>query len=777
MKNLFKVVTVVFSTLLLVSCSGSNDNVANTTENGGSTNFTETGKQSITISEDNLEASYEKAKIKFSSNDIGTSEVVTIQKMIPESVSLGGAVGTNYKAMVYDFTLDGKTDFTDLVEITLAYDSDLVDATDDEEASIIAKYYNLQTESYESVDYEIDTSKNEVTILTNHLSKYALISIPKSESYGAFKVINNNSREAYITDINPYYYKFVDSYSAANIINESLDNDMVAGTQAYEAGYNAANEWLGLTAAGNSLATAPFSSSFLTSLSNSFNHLGFGASVLQASIDFGKGDNVALFSNLSKNIVYNVVNYVGWDALQLSFVGVFAIDYSLNQFGTEALSGLEEKWKKVYDECYKDGLAKTHTQWYETFQGLSEKYKDPKSLSAVMETTVYNNVYSGWKSEEKMALCAGAIGMGYNGLSSLTNDIKESISREKFYELMASLQPVFDQLQRKTVYNLRSEYKKQLKKLQDQLNQVVNVQIQETIAVGGFSKYAGYRFRFAPLNDKAIKPEWTGTLDSHGSATGAWRVLGYMQAGSPNKLELFKPTDNPDIATPVKTVEFTTDPPNLVINLGDTVSSIDKPGSIPMNFNKLYYWNESANYPMEPQVTQDASINGGTFVFNADNGDILTFTISTKIESTLNSKSKDGDNVGTLEVNIDYSCINHTRSYTDTCSYEYSNPKIFINGISKTSGHSYGSFDSIVYTEDGTSYYDVSLPVNSKKSFQFELFSSDIVNWDPNYIDIDETVDYDRELQKGYIGIRGGILSPKNLEAVFEITYDRAIYY
>ncbi len=560
MNKLLKMLTVVFFTLLLVGCGGSSHD--------SSGNLIQTVEKNITISGDNLEASYEKVKIKFSSNDINSSKVLTIQKIPSGSIPFGGEVGTNNKALSYDFVLDGQTNFTDLVKITLGYNDDFVNTTD-EEASIIAKYYNPQTEAYESVDYEVNTSKNEVTILTDHLSKYTLVSIPKSEYHGAFDVINNNSRKAYITDISPYYISFIDSNSAADVINEAVNNNMLAGTQAYEAWFNAANEWLGLTAAGTGLASAPFSNSFLTSLGNSFKHAGFGASVLQASMDFGNGDNVELFSNLSKNIVYNIVNYVGSDALQLSFIGVFAIDYSLNKFGSEALDGLEKKWKRIYDECYSDGVAKTPTQWYETFRNLSKAYKNPSKLSAVMETTVYNNIYSGWKSEDKMALCAGAIGMGYNALGSLTNDIIEKISREKFYELMASLQPVFDELQRKMIFHLRAEYKKQLDRLKDQLNQVVHVQIQNTVPAGAISKYAGYRFRFAPLNDKAIKSEWTGTLDSDGSATAAWRVLGYMQAGSPNKLELFKPTDNPDIATPVKTIKFTTDSSNLVIRLGE----------------------------------------------------------------------------------------------------------------------------------------------------------------------------------------------------------------
>jgi len=525
-------------------------------------------KTGTSISEDNLEAQSEGVKISFSPNDIEGAKTLTIQKTNAKQLPPDEEIDDDYQIFSYDFVLDGKTDFIDLVEITIPYDQSFIKTAGDESGSIMAKYYNPSSGKYEPVDYEVDTVNNEVKILTDHLSEYAIFVLANGERHGAFKIINNNSRKAYITATDAYY-KFVNSSGAANIINGAIANDMTGDIQAYEAGFSAANEWLGLLAAGNGLSTAPFSSSFLTTLGNAFNHFGFGASALQAAVDFGNGNNVALFSNLSKNIVYNLVNYAGSSALQLSFVGVFAIDYALNKFGTEALSTLELKWKRVYEECYNDGLKKTNRQWYTVFQNLKEESVNPSRLSSVMYTTVYNNIYSGWKSEEKMALCAGVAGIGYNGLGSLTNNIVESITRVKFYELIAGLQPVFDQQRKKTIYELRAEHKKQLEIIKDSLNQAINVQIQETVAAGETSKYAGYRFRFAPLNTNAKKSEWTQTLNANGGFTGAWRVLGYMQAGSPNRLELFKPTDNPDTATPVKTIEFTTTPPNLTIDIGN----------------------------------------------------------------------------------------------------------------------------------------------------------------------------------------------------------------
>jgi uncharacterized protein YsxB (DUF464 family) len=546
--------------------NGDSDDDSDDNDNDDSGNSS--GVKEITITKDNLVAQHEGAKITFSPMDIDGDKKLTIKRITPKPLPANKEIEDEYEVSVYDFKLDGITEFVDLIEIVLPYNESFIKATSDESASVIAMYYNPDTNDYESVDYEVDTDKNEVKILTNHLSEYAIFVLANGKRNGAFKIINANTKKAYITAVDAYY-RFVPSSSATDIINTTVSNNMIEDVQAYEAGFNAANEWLGLMSAGNTLASAPFSSKFLTTLGYSFNHFGFGASVLQAAVDFGKGDNVALFTNLSKNVIYNMVNYADISALQLSFVGVFAIDYALNKFGTEALDGLEKKWKKIYDVCYEDGLAKTDDEWYKIFKKLREKSINPSKFSNVMEAVVYNNVYNGWKDESQMGVCAGVAGIGFNGLSSLTNEIQENISREKFYEIMKRLQPVFDRLEKDTVFKLRADYKKHLEDIKNNLNQIINVNIQETIEDGQTSKYAGYKFRFAPLNDKANKTEWSGVLDSKGISSTSWRILGYMQVGSPNKLELFKPKDNPDIDTPVKTIEFKTTPPDLTINIED----------------------------------------------------------------------------------------------------------------------------------------------------------------------------------------------------------------
>ncbi len=143
----------------------------------------------------------------------------------------------------------------------------------------------------------------------------------------------------------------------------------------------------------------------------------------------------------------------------------------------------------------------------------------------------------------------------------------------------------------KTIHkNNKAKYLNELRKLRNKLNQDIDVQIRETIKEGEASKYAGYTFRFSPLNDNATKSNWTAKLHENGSFHTHFTVLGHMQAGAPDRLEIYKPEDDPDTDEPVRTIEFKITPPNLVINIGGSPSRscpMTYDASLDDNTNKL----------------------------------------------------------------------------------------------------------------------------------------------------------------------------------------------
>ena len=520
--------------------------------------------KTVTITKDNLFAEHEGVKITFSPFDIDGDEILTMQRMKPQPFGTDfGEMDTDYQIKIYDFTVNEKSERTSFVEITIPYDTSFIN-NKSESDNIFAVYYNSDKKQYEPIDYTIDTEKSEIKIMTNHLSQYGIVKTNNAVSHDAFSITREYTSKAKIIGILPSHGYIDSSEKAINII-KTFDSELGTSYDAFEAGFGTANIWLGLSAAGNTVASTAYASDFLQSLGNSFNAVGLGASIVQAGVDIQKGDIQSLYSNFLKNYTYNAVNYFGTAALQLAFVGVFVIDLSLNHLITVTLNDNEEKYLKVYNTCYNKYYYNTHTEWYYVFDDIWKKSTNPVEMEKAIQKALDDNVNSIWYDTLDLLDCTGSDTETTRGLSTVAT----KISQAKKDELMASLVPVFDQMAKTIRKDNKDKYINELRKLRDKLNQDIDVQIKETIKEGETPKYAGYIFRFSPLNDNTTKSNWTAKLHEDGSFHTNFTVLGHMQSGAPDKLEIFKPGDNPDTDKPVRTIGFKITPPNLVINIGD----------------------------------------------------------------------------------------------------------------------------------------------------------------------------------------------------------------
>ena len=549
-----KILLLIGAIILLTACGGGSSEVMKEKELNNS--YTE---KTVIITPDNLIAEYEGVKIAFSAFDIDAKKTLTMQRIKPQSFN----DSTDYQIKLYDFTLKEKSKCKCLIEITIPYDKAFIN-NKSELDSIFAVYYNSDTKLYEPIEYTIDTQTHEIKIITNHLSAYGLVEAKNSVRHDSFLVINEYTSKAKIIGI-VASHGYPSSEKAINAI-KTFDSDSGTSYDAFEAGFGTANFWLGLSATGNTVASAGYASDFLQSLGNSFNAVGLGASIVQAGVDIQKGDIQSLYSNFLKNYVYNAVNYFGTGALQLAFVGVFAIDLSLNHVITVTLNDNEKKYAKVYDACYNEFYNKSAVEWYEDFKKIWKKSKNPIEMGKAIQKAVDDNVNEVWNVANILNL-EKHTGKGtelLRGLLFVSNIITQAKKEEL---LTGKLKPVFTKMSEMIHKDNKNKYIKELSKLRDKLNQDINVQIKETIKEGETSKYAGYTFRFAPLSYETKKSSWTATLHEDGSFYTHFTVLGHMQAGAPDKLEIYKPEDDPDTDNPVRSIEFKITPPNLVINI------------------------------------------------------------------------------------------------------------------------------------------------------------------------------------------------------------------
>ncbi|MFZ7120160.1 MAG: hypothetical protein ACOWWH_04340 [Eubacteriaceae bacterium] len=514
------------------------------------------------ISEENTTAIHENTSITFSSYDMEEETKVKIQKVEPQPLDTEEDLSEEIQITAYDFTVEDKEEFIDLIEISMPYDANFIENGENESNCVVAMYYNEDTKSWQPVEYSVDTESKTVHITTNHLS-----------TYGVFQVARENSRAAKIIRINAAP-KMPSSQLASEIVNECLNNQMTPGEKASEFGVSLMGDSLGIS--GAILTTfneAIYSTQTLKNLGGYVTSLGLAGAFAQAAWDFHTGDDVALYGNLTKNLSYYSIGTWGSSALQLSFVGVYAVDYAINKFANEAWNGRNDIWYEAYKIYYEREAKRSTREWYKKFYWMWQDSIDgqnPGELSKQMNDALdeYCNQFWNLPEGDIAYYQSQAMDTGFSGGGGLNEDLKKEISKAKKAELVEVLQtPVFDRLETKIAFKLREDYYKKLNELKNELNQVVSIQIIEEVADGEKSKYGGYTIKFAPLSEDAIVKNWTGKMKEDGTASTKFTLLGHLQSGSPNTIELYPPDADPNTEEPEKVIQFKVNIPETTVEI------------------------------------------------------------------------------------------------------------------------------------------------------------------------------------------------------------------
>ena len=103
--------------------------------------------------------------------------------------------------------------------------------------------------------------------------------------------------------------------------------------------------------------------------------------------------------------------------------------------------------------------------------------------------------------------------------------------------------------------------------IKDYYNSSISITMSENLPKDAKSALAGYKFRFAPLNESASKKNWTGTWPESGTVKDTSTLIGFMTSGYPHTVEFFKPGDDPDSAKPEFVVPFKIAVPAITINV------------------------------------------------------------------------------------------------------------------------------------------------------------------------------------------------------------------
>ncbi len=490
-----------------------------------------------------------------------------------------------YKIDVYDIRLGDMHELGDYITIRIPYDTTYCKEGQDPAKCVGAKYKNDETGEWEDVLFEVDAENRELVIYTDHLSYY-----------GALYVEDEGRRNALVTDVlsSPLYMDRTTALDFATRIaegDESVKKDLSdyvaeASDMLFDFADRTDNA-INIVTQGN--VPKWLDTSIPDKNLTMFSALGYIATTtnllkIAAQDSVGGGADKAAVLNLIRDVGSKVTTYwadaftsVGSGALSVGMGGVLIIDKMLTAFAQEAHSTKMEDISYVYHH-YNEGFSATFAHklmkpkdWREKVIQVLEKNPDNPEIAITALEAGFRNYASEFFSltgDQMAEVAADTPGVTIKNIPNITPEEQQQLIDEYVAHLKDTTMPAV--LKSVQTYMVRKSEEVQLaaiNDIKDYYNTKITINMQENLPKDTKSALTGYRFRFAPLNETAVKKNWTGTWPESGKITTAATLIGFMTSGFPHTVEFFKPGDDPDSAKPAFTVPFMISVPSITIDV------------------------------------------------------------------------------------------------------------------------------------------------------------------------------------------------------------------
>ena len=545
---------------------------------------------SVTLQEGQTAVSIDSGvTIDFGPYNAMDGEKVAVSELSADRDSIEGGTRT-----AYEISAGERTEFDGLLTITLPYDESETDSTD-EEGSVLAEYYNPETGEWELADYIVNTEDNTVIITTDHLSQYCTVTMQDAgQPYAVLSKFTNKrlDNEICLAVLREYEATGEPGEVGDRLLDEffgqllsmsgrwlgKLADDVAQWGDAEADVIFDVETWLfdvaELAAEGSGYQSAARVLEKAGYLLLGISALSLGDTMIAAYKGDESAEAVAAEAyKLSYNVGLAWLDFkrVTTGMVQLSMLGVIALDYSLNSFMVAA------------DQTYKDALFNvviayneklhpwTEAQWYERIMGLYKTRGDnPEKFNAglrgIMEN--YSSRYFFDNPEEQLvATNEAGLHVYTTGILPETDAAREYCIEQYMARLGEDLQPVLGDVVKRIQYDNRKAYIANASELRKALNAPLIFEIAEEIPDGEKSKYAGCTVDIC-RPDAPVNKYWTAVLDKDGRASIDATILGYMQAGIPTQLRLWNKGDDEFEDDPILTQTFKVTEKVTVIPLG-----------------------------------------------------------------------------------------------------------------------------------------------------------------------------------------------------------------
>gem|GEM_PF-4406465 len=450
----------------------------------------------------------------------------------------------------YSFEIDTEEKLLSVAELTLPYDREALGGQS-AAGQIAAAYYNEAGQAWEPVSFTVNEESGTVTIYTDHLSVY-----------GCFEVTNANTKDAYAAYAIPALAvtSGLGGVNANDVITTAVANGGRPGDDAMEAGLAVLDRVLDFSSAG--VDTAAFlaglggssgaaGASLLGDIGENLGNLGLLCSIAQVSYgmyNIYNGDTDAVFpcyANALKGSMGYTAGKLGARLFSLAAVGVLAIEYSINTFAEEALSGRKDIYKEAYNLYYESpGVKRSARDWAAILIKAKEGAVSADRYQLRVEGLVQRYADQFWADEAVVAeYQAEAQTQGFTGGGGLNEKIKAEISTDfKLTLYRGVLQEAFKLIAQKEALAAERALLAELDAMKKKLNTpcaliLYDGTLTETKTA---SHWAGAGAAVKLPETVTDAADWSAVLDEQGNGVIHFTLLAYLMANSPKELELYE---------------------------------------------------------------------------------------------------------------------------------------------------------------------------------------------------------------------------------------------
>ncbi len=516
----------------------------------------------------------------------GEAELTVAKQPVEENKDEG------YKIEAYDFKLGEMSELSDFITLRIPYDTAYCEDGQDPAKCVGAMYKNETTGQWEDVLFEVDAAANELIIYTDHLS-----------TFGAFHVRNEGQRSAKITNIYADVTG-IDQQEAMETLREYVagsgaDGEEAAGLAArLLTGYNGflggvagaagetgfATDLTGTILNMASVGSPTFDTALADSAYKKMNKLGkVAAAVKIGAVMLSTEKTDADTLGLYKDTAMLALSYAESAAWGLAASGLFIFDYTITSLFEQGLAMKMDKIDEVYvyfnDEYIskdRQGFqwtARSLKDWRQVLINIAEANPNEADAKVAIEAEIdrYARIFWTLSSGDMDVVVTEMKDKSSKGSVTIPTSTQAEIKtlvggyKAQLYErLYPVTQSVSVYMQRKA----EAAYLAALNEVKAFFNQSITFNIVEDVSDGEKSQYDGYALRFAPLSESAVKESWSGTMKGASGASTKFTLLGYIQAGCPKELQLFKPGDDPESDEPELSLSFKLSSPVTEVTLG-----------------------------------------------------------------------------------------------------------------------------------------------------------------------------------------------------------------